>query len=57
MSAQYPHLAKQGFKKGQSGNPLGRPKIYHEMTKLARTYSTERQSRSWSASCEARAPN
>ena len=29
------------WKKGQSGNPLGRPKKYAEVTKLAQSYSVE----------------
>jgi Family of unknown function (DUF5681) len=31
----------RGFQKGISGNPSGRPKIYTEMVKLARSHSTE----------------
>jgi hypothetical protein len=31
----------KGFKKGVSGNPSGRPKIYNDMVKMARSHSTE----------------
>lgn len=30
-----------GFKKGQSGNPLGRPKAHTDLMKLARSHSVE----------------
>jgi hypothetical protein len=38
---QHPGLLKHAFKKGQSGNPSGRPKQHSEVIKLARLHSIE----------------
>jgi hypothetical protein len=33
------HLVGKGFKKGQSGNPSGRPKDVHKLASVARSYA------------------